>query len=121
MVESARIWASGAAGSSERMMVFRQCGLMLCPMDVDVGVEVEPSEHLPSGTVTFVLADIVGSTAMWEASPAATAEAVAALEGLVDSLVGEWRGVRPLEQGEGDSFVAAFGIAVDAARFAIEL
>ncbi|MDP9333762.1 MAG: LuxR C-terminal-related transcriptional regulator [Actinomycetota bacterium] len=82
---------------------------------------MDTSEGLPSGTVTFVLADIVGSTALWERSPEATAEAVAALEGMVDKLVVAWRGARPVEQGEGDSFVAAFAHAVDAVRFAVEL
>ena len=103
------------------MMVFGPPGLMLAEMDADMGAPTDKSAGMPAGTVTFVLADVVGSTALWEKSPEATAEAVAMLEGLVDTLVVTCRGTRPVEQGEGDSFVAAFAQAVDATRFALEL
>src|SRR5690242_9178980 len=79
------------------------------------------AEDLPTGTVTFVLGDIVGSTAMWEADADAAAESIAALDGLVGKLVQKHEGARPVEQGEGDSFVAAFASAADAARFAVTL
>jgi len=79
------------------------------------------SDALPTGTVTFVLSDVVGSTAMWEARPEAAAETIAALDGLVDKLVDAHSGAKPVEQGEGDSFVAAFAHAGDAARFAVSL
>jgi hypothetical protein len=34
------------------------------------------ADDLPTGVVTFLLTDIVGSTRLWEAAPAATAEAL---------------------------------------------
>jgi predicted ATPase/class 3 adenylate cyclase/DNA-binding CsgD family transcriptional regulator len=77
--------------------------------------------ELPTGTVTFVLGDVVGSTAMWEAAPDSAAQAIAGLDGLVDKLVDRHDGAKAIEQGEGDSFVAAFARAADAARFAVEL
>ena len=76
---------------------------------------------LPTGTVTLVLADVAGSTRAWEADPEATKAALAALNATVDDLIGQYSGVRPLEQGEGDSFVAAFGRAHDAVCCALAI
>ena len=42
---------------------------------------------LPTGVVTFCLSDIEGSTAMWEADPAAMAEALVRH----DELIARWR------------------------------
>jgi len=68
---------------------------------------------LPSGTVTLVLGDVEGSTRAWESDPATTETALSGLNELIDELVGRFDGVRPVEQGEGDSFVAAFARARD--------
>jgi predicted ATPase/class 3 adenylate cyclase/DNA-binding CsgD family transcriptional regulator len=76
---------------------------------------------LPPGTVTLLLSDIEGSTRAWESDAAATGSAVAAVNRLVDELVGRYDGVRPLEQGEGDSFVAAFARARDGVACALAL
>ncbi len=78
-------------------------------------------ERLPAGTVTFVLGDVVGSTAMWAHDSSAAAETIAALDGLVRKLVYAHDGACPVEQGEGDSFVAAFERAADAVAFACAL
>lgn len=77
--------------------------------------------ELPTGTVTLMLADIEGSTALWEADPDAMTAAVAQLDRTLTELVGAHRGVRPVEQGEGDSFVVAFTRASAAAAFALDL
>ena len=79
------------------------------------------AELLPTGTVTLLLADVEGSTQLWESQSAAMTEAVAHLNTTVDALVAEHAGVRPVEQGEGDSFVSAFARAGDAAACAIAL
>jgi predicted ATPase/class 3 adenylate cyclase/DNA-binding CsgD family transcriptional regulator len=76
---------------------------------------------LPTGTVTLLLGDVEGSTQAWQADPDATAAAVVALNDLVDELVGRHDGVRPVEQGEGDSFVAAFSRARDGLACALAL
>ncbi|HLF99811.1 MAG TPA: adenylate/guanylate cyclase domain-containing protein, partial [Acidimicrobiia bacterium] len=76
---------------------------------------------LPTGTVTFVLADLEGSVRLWESLPEAMATATARLDDATSELIRAHRGVRPVEQGEGDSFVAAFPMARDAVEFAIEL
>jgi predicted ATPase/class 3 adenylate cyclase/DNA-binding CsgD family transcriptional regulator len=75
---------------------------------------------VPAGTVTLLLADIEGSSRLWE-QDAGMADAFGRLDELVTDLVGRHDGVRPLEQGEGDSFVAAFSRASDAVACALAL
>ena len=69
---------------------------------------------LPTGTVTLLLADVEGSTRLWETQPAAMTAAIARLNQTVSEILATHDGVRPVEQGEGDSFVAAFARASDA-------
>jgi predicted ATPase/class 3 adenylate cyclase len=76
---------------------------------------------LPTGTVTLVLGDVEGSTRAWEADPKAMEADLAALNAVVDEAVGRHDGVRPVEQGEGDSFVAAFARARDAVACALAI
>lgn len=83
----------------------------------DLGV----SGLLPTGTVTLLLADVEGSTLLWETQPDDMAAAVARLERTLSDVVGAYGGVRPVEQGKGDSFVAAFARASDAVACALEL
>ncbi|MFI5003408.1 MAG: LuxR C-terminal-related transcriptional regulator [Solirubrobacterales bacterium] len=75
---------------------------------------------LPDGTVTFLLTDIEGSTRLWEERAEAMAQAVPAHYELLSDAVGRHGGVRPVEQGEGDSIVAAFSRASDAVAAALE-
>ncbi|MBX7434078.1 LuxR C-terminal-related transcriptional regulator [Mycobacterium sp. Y57] len=79
------------------------------------------ADLLPSGTVTLLLADVEGSTRLWERQPGAMSAAIARLNSAADQSVAVHQGVRPLEQGEGDSFVAAFARASDALACALEL
>jgi predicted ATPase/class 3 adenylate cyclase/DNA-binding CsgD family transcriptional regulator len=82
--------------------------------------EVETGFVLPAGTVTFLLSDIEGSTRLWGAQPDAMALAVPVHYALLSGAVGRHGGVRPVEQGEGDSIVAAFSRASDAVAAALE-
>jgi class 3 adenylate cyclase len=75
----------------------------------DLGVS-----ELPTGTVTLLLADVEGSTRLWETQPAEMTAAIARLDRIVAEAIAIYSGVRPVEQGEGDSFVAAFARASDA-------
>jgi predicted ATPase/class 3 adenylate cyclase len=77
--------------------------------------------ELPTGTVSLLLADIEGSTGLWEADSDAMTAAVARLDRTLGGLVDAHRGVRPVEQGEGDSFVVAFTRASDAVACALDL
>ncbi|ODR01466.1 LuxR family transcriptional regulator [Mycobacterium intermedium] len=83
--------------------------------------ELGVSELLPTGTVTLLLADVEGSTRLWETQPGQMTAALAALNRTVDETVAAYDGVRPVEQGEGDSFVAAFARASDAVGCALAL
>lgn len=67
--------------------------------------------ELPTGTVTLLLADVEGSTRLWETQSDTMAIALEQLNHAVNDLVARYGGVRPVEQGEGDSFVAAFARA----------
>ncbi len=77
--------------------------------------------ELPTGTVTLLLADVEGSTRLWETQPDEMTAALARLNTAVSDLVSIHGGVRPVEQGEGDSFVVAFARASDAVACALEL
>ncbi|RAU91289.1 LuxR family transcriptional regulator [Mycolicibacter senuensis] len=76
---------------------------------------------LPTGTVTLLLADVENSTRLWETQPEAMTDAVARLDHAVVELAAAHNGVRPVEQGEGDSFVIAFTRASDAVACALAL
>ncbi|MDT5367704.1 MAG: hypothetical protein QOC62_2135 [Mycobacterium sp.] len=76
---------------------------------------------LPTGTVTLLLADVEGSTRLWETQPEVMTAAIARLNLVVCEVVAAHDGVRPVEQGEGDSFVAAFARASDAVAAALQL
>src|ERR1700722_3862605 len=86
----------------------------------DVGVSGLPT-GLPTGTVTLLLADVEGSTRLWETQPEEMAAAVVRLDQAVADAIAAHDGVRPVEQGEGDSFVVAFGRASDAVACALQL
>ena len=76
---------------------------------------------LPVGTVTFLLTDVEGSTTGWEADRAAMAAAIVRHYEIVDAAVRARGGVRPVEQGEGDSIVAVFALASQAVAAAVDV
>src|SRR6478736_505135 len=73
----------------------------------DLGVS-----ELPTGTVTLLLADVEGSTRLWQTQPEEMTAAIARLDRSVCEVIAGHHGVRPVEQGEGDSFVVAFACAL---------
>src|ERR1700744_3089213 len=83
--------------------------------------ELGVSGLLPTGTVTLVLADVEGSTRLWETQPEQMTAAMARMNHAVSDTITAHDGVRPIEQGEGDSFVAAFARASDAVAAALEM
>src|SRR5260370_39668256 len=56
----------------------------------------------PTGTVTFLLTDIEGSTPRGEGAPDEMAAAVSRHDEILDAAVTANGGIRPVEQGEGD-------------------
>ncbi|MGB3896840.1 MAG: LuxR C-terminal-related transcriptional regulator [Mycolicibacter sinensis] len=85
------------------------------------GNDMVMSGLLPTGTVTLLLADVESSTRLWETRPDEMTAAIARLDQVLADLVGVHGGARPVEQGEGDSFVVAFDRASDAVACALEL
>jgi predicted ATPase/class 3 adenylate cyclase/DNA-binding CsgD family transcriptional regulator len=83
--------------------------------------ELSVSGLLPTGTVTLLLADVEGSTQLWETQPDQMTAAFARLDDARSDLIAAHGGMRPVEQGEGDSFVVAFTRASDAVCCALEL
>jgi class 3 adenylate cyclase len=67
------------------------------------------------------MADIEGSTRIWETQPDEMAAALATMDRTLAELVHTNNGVCPIEQGEGDSFVVAFTRASDAVACALAL
>ena len=97
-------------------------------IEIDAGTDVSPLNWgdlgvsgLPTGTVTLLLADVEGSTRLWETQPDVMTDAVARLDETLNDALAAHGGVRPVEQGEGDSFVIAFARASDAVACALDL
>src|SRR5512142_2180320 len=76
---------------------------------------------LPTGTVTFVLTDVEGSVAHWEASPSEMRAALSRLDALVEERVTARGGTLVKSRGEGDSHFAVFARATDALAAACAL
>jgi predicted ATPase/class 3 adenylate cyclase/DNA-binding CsgD family transcriptional regulator len=76
---------------------------------------------IPTGTVTLLLGDVERSVRGWETDREAMSAAVRRLNEIVDAAVATHNGARPVEQGEGDSFVLAFARASDAVACALDL
>lgn len=92
---------------------------------VNVGDEVTRYQTtpvaLPVGTVTLLMADAEGSTQLWESEPDAMAPATNGHDRIVNEATGRHGGVKPKDQGEGDSFMAAFSRPSDALEAAVEI
>src|SRR5262245_27510044 len=71
-------------------------------------------KHLPSGTVTFLLTDIEGSSRHWEYDVDAMQAVVARHDQLLSDGIGECSGTIVKKGEDGDSLLAVFGHAIDA-------
>jgi predicted ATPase/class 3 adenylate cyclase/DNA-binding CsgD family transcriptional regulator len=71
------------------------------------------------GVVTFLLTDVVASTRLWRESPLA-GRTVARQAELIAAAIAQHRGVRPPDQGEGDSTLAVFSRPGDALSAALD-
>jgi class 3 adenylate cyclase len=78
-----------------------------------VAVAVPPT-RLPSGSVTFLLTDVVGSTRIWEDAPEVMPGALERHDRLLQAAVETNAGVFLKTKGEGDSTFSVFGRAADA-------
>ena len=80
-----------------------------------------PAVSLPQGVITFLVTDVEGSSRLWEADPVAMRAAITVHDELLERSVAAAAGVRPTEQGEGDSAVVAFSEASRALSCALDL
>jgi predicted ATPase/class 3 adenylate cyclase len=76
---------------------------------------------LPSGTITFLFTDVVGSTRLWEQHPEAARAALAQHDALIEACVAWYHGVVVRPRGEGDSRFAVFIYATDAVAAAVAI
>src|SRR5689334_9966135 len=77
--------------------------------------------NLPTGTVTFLFTDIVGSTKLWEQHPDETRGALVRHDDLIEQIVTQHDGAVVRPRGEGDSRFAVFARATDAVGAAADL
>src|SRR6201991_1207157 len=89
----------------------------------DESLDVAVAQHIPAVTraVTFLLTDIEGSTAAWEADAAAMAVALARHDEIVEQVVTSRGGRLIKTRGEGDATFSVFDRPSAAAAAAIEL
>ncbi|MFI5281962.1 MAG: ATP-binding protein [Candidatus Dormibacterales bacterium] len=80
-------------------------------------------KELPTGVLTFLFTDVVGSTQLWESSPAAMGKAMVLHDEILTREIESAGGMVVRLKGEGDSFFAVFTRASDsvAAARAIQL
>src|SRR4051794_20561520 len=91
---------------------------MGCPGRTPSGTGVEGMAELPSGTVTFLLTDVEGSTALWEEAPEAMRAALARHDVLLRAAIREHGG--HVVKTTGDGFHAAFSDARGAVVAAVD-
>ena len=84
-----------------------------------VGERSEPAV-LPRGVVTFLLTDVADSTRWWTDGGPEAAAAMTRQAEIIAAAVTVHGGVRPVEQGEGDSVVAVFERASNALAAAVD-
>jgi predicted ATPase/class 3 adenylate cyclase len=82
---------------------------------------LDTATSTPTGTVTFLLTDIEGSTHLWEQHPEAMAAALARHDALAAALIQTHGGTLVKHRGEGDSLFAVFARVGDAVAAAAEL
>ena len=76
--------------------------------------------RLPSGVLTFLLTDVVGSTALWERAPGLMDAALARHDRVIEAAVDSSGGIVLKHKGEGDSTFCVFETASQAIAAATE-
>ncbi|HEX9682241.1 MAG TPA: adenylate/guanylate cyclase domain-containing protein, partial [Acidimicrobiales bacterium] len=78
------------------------------------------SPDLPTGTVSFLLTDIVGSTRLWQQAPVDMDRAIAHHQDVIGRSVQSHGGMMLKPRGEGDSTFSVFSRARDAVAAALD-
>lgn len=82
---------------------------------------VSDNPALPTGTLTFLMTDVEGSTRMWEERPDIAGGLIERHDALIRAAVAESGGVLIKSKGEGDSTFSVFEDARDGVNAAVEL
>ena len=77
-------------------------------------------QDYPTGTVTFLMSDVEGSTPAWEAQADVMGPVMARLAAMIADAIAAHGGSRPVEQGEGDSAVGVFALPSAAVAAALD-
>ncbi|MDQ2942295.1 MAG: adenylate/guanylate cyclase domain-containing protein, partial [Candidatus Dormibacteraeota bacterium] len=93
---------------------------MSSPTDREMAQIMPTVGNLPSGTVTFMLTDIEGSTRLWELRTAAMDTALERHNAILDEVFSAAEGFVVTSRGEGDSVFAVFQKARQAVGAAVE-
>jgi class 3 adenylate cyclase len=133
-VSAGRAWVVSAAagGKAAAVSVARRSGLTgpgqpgegarrLVAGLVRRRIERAGVGQLPRGTVTFLMSDAEGSSAVWQRQPAAADSAFARLDVVVGDAVSRGGGVLLKARGEGDSHFAVFDRASAAVGAAVAI
>ena len=105
----------------ERAILAQDPALAALPATGDGGEVASGPADLPTGVVTFLLTDIEGSSGLWEADPAAMADALELHDRVIAERVQACRGRLLKSKGEGDAALAVFRRASNAVACAAEL
>src|SRR5207248_3087638 len=112
---------SPALQDLERAVLTQDPSLMWsAPPDAPSPLPVRGVE-LPTGSVTFLLTDVEGSTRLWDADPDGMAAALLQHDAAIGESVGAAGGWIIKSKGEGDSTLSVFIRATDAARAAVAI
>jgi class 3 adenylate cyclase/WD40 repeat protein/tRNA A-37 threonylcarbamoyl transferase component Bud32 len=121
-------WSGVADDVAARLEVALRAGLAIDPArrPPTPGELVERlragwDDQTPTGVVTVMLSDVVGSTELWERSPERVPALLAEMQLVVDRRVEEHGGRRLGATVEGDATLSTFANAVDALRAAISV
>ena len=76
---------------------------------------------LPTGSITFLFTDVVGSTVTWEAHPKEMSRAMRLHDSLIEAAVQDAGGALVRPRGEGDSRFAVFVRPIDGMHAAAEI
>jgi class 3 adenylate cyclase len=77
--------------------------------------------NLPSGTVTFLMTDVEGSTKLWEKHPEQMRSVMTRHDAIASEAIARHEGTLIKSRGEGDSLFCVFGKASDAVAAALTL
>ncbi len=86
-----------------------------------MGRAVSANGPLPTGTLTFLMTDVEGSTRLWEEHPDIAGAVIERHDSLIATAVGDSGGMLIKSKGEGDSTFSVFEDACDAVIAAAEL